>query len=488
MTKWYQKACSFTILGLIVASGPLVGQEEVVVDDQIRDLVSKALPAGWVAPSCDIKDGHFLVGSGATYLKEATETSVRANKTRMYGDAVRVLGQAINDRGQEENGAAWYWLARAYARQGDLLGVDSSLTKAEAHLDAACAPQLTEFRRAIWISLARTGGEALQANDVATGRKLLLAADAIYQAEPNAIYLLGILAANDGNFELAAERFRAAADIAAQHPETLAGDRNQATYNLAVVLGNLGRHDEAVAAWQQYREYVPDDIEGMKGLAASYRATGQDDLAAEMESQIMAAASASGGNEDVSTTDLYNLGVNAFNDGDYAAAAGAFQAVIEREPHNRDALFNLTNAYYGLKDGENLVASAEQLLAMDPMNEFTLKLLGEGVRLTGDQDRLLQIITDISAAPISIDIVSFAPGSSNAILTAKAIGREPQDVQGDPIPSTPVNLVVEFMNEAEEVVASQQVTIPVLEPGTEHEFEVEGSGEGITWWRYSRQS
>jgi len=323
---------------------------------------------------------------------------------------------------------------------------------------------------------------------VATGRKLLTAADAIYQEEPNAIYLLGILAANDGNFELAAERFAQAAEIAARHPETLADDRNQATYNLAVVLGNLGRHQEAVAAWEQYREYNPDDIEGMKGLAASYRATGQDAMAAELESQIVAAAAVAGGDEDVSTADLYNLGVNAFNDGDYAGAAGAFESVIEREPHNRDALFNLTNAYYGLKDGENLVASAERLLAMDPMNEFTLKLLGEGVRITGDQDRLLQIITDISAAPISIDIVTFAPGADNAVLTAKAIGRQPQDVQGDPIPSTPVNLVFEFMNEAEEVVASQQITIPVLEPGAEHQFQVEGAGEGITWWRYSRQS
>ena len=44
------------------------------------------------------------------------------------------------------------------------------------------------------------------------------------------------------------------------------------------------------------------------------------------------------------------------------------------------------------------------------------------------------------------------------------------------------------MNEADEVVASQDVTIPILAPDATEEVVVEGQGSGIKWWRYSEAS
>ena len=74
------------LLGVSLAAGPILAQEP-----EYNDRVARALPSSWADPGCSIKDGFYLVGSGSSYLFEATKTSVPDNKRRMYGDAVRVL-------------------------------------------------------------------------------------------------------------------------------------------------------------------------------------------------------------------------------------------------------------------------------------------------------------------------------------------------------------------------------------------------------------
>jgi hypothetical protein len=115
-------------------------------------------------------------------------------------------------------------------------------------------------------------------------------------------------------------------------------------------------------------------------------------------------------------------------------------------------------------------------------------MLGEGYRLTENQEKLLEIFTAISAAPLTVDIVSFDQAENQASLTAHLIGRQPQDVQGDDIPPAPVTLLVEFLNDAGEVVASEEVTLPVLAPEATDQVVVEGAGSDITWWRYRQTS
>ncbi len=99
------------LLGMTLAAVPALAQEP-----EYNDRVAKALPSSWAEPKCSIKAGNYLVSSGSTYLNSATETSVPGNKTRMYRDAVEVLHRAILEKRQADNGAAWYWLGRAYSQ------------------------------------------------------------------------------------------------------------------------------------------------------------------------------------------------------------------------------------------------------------------------------------------------------------------------------------------------------------------------------------
>ncbi len=494
------------LLGIPLVTGQVLAQEPVY-----NDRVAKSLPANWADPQCSIKEGHFLVGSGSTYLNSATKTSVPDNKNRMYRDAIDVLRRAILENGQADNPAAWYWLGRAYMRQGDIAGLDSSFARAE-ELAPECAEEINEYRRSAWVALLRPGVELLQSENSDSALALLRMANDVYEEEPNASYYLGIHFANTGENDSAAFYFRRSVEIASRH-EALAEDRDKATFNLAIVLGNMGEWAAAATTWEGYLEWVPDDMEAKKALAQSYRNSGQDDKAQAMEAVLLAAAiSPSADLEGMSTTDIYNFGVNAFNDGNFATAAEAFGAVLAVEPHNRDAMHNQTNAIYAVvtelrqevatlsgeeavaaderlqAEAQLLVESAEYLLQYDPLNGDALKLQGEGYRILQNQEKLLEVFTAITAAPLTLEVMEFRTGADGAVLTANATGRQPQSVDGSDLEVTAVTITVEFMNEADEVVASQDVTIPVLAPDATEEVVVEGQGNGITWWRYSQAS
>ncbi|NNG16949.1 MAG: tetratricopeptide repeat protein [Gemmatimonadales bacterium] len=476
MRKWIL-AFGFVVLG----TSAMAAQERV-----LSDRVANAQPSQYKAPDCKLKSGHFMVGSGSTYLKSATETSVEGNRLRLISDAKRVLNQAITEKGQADNGAAWFFLGRAYLMEGDVAGADSAFTKAEGYAPQ-CTEEIGNLRRTAWVALVQPASQFLTDGVTDSAIRLLRQSHLIYRAEPNAMYLLGVYHSDQKQLDSAAVYFRQSADVSATNPE-LTKQRDQSTFNLAVVLGQAGRHAEAVEAWRKYVMWVPDDQDGKKGLAQSFRGAGMVDSAMAIEAELVAAVGA-GGELDAgaSTGDLFTYGVNAFNAEDYDAAINAFSIVHERQPNNRDAIFNLANSFYAKKDTSQLIAMAQQLIAIDPMNEYAQKLLGEGYRLAERTDELLEVVTALEASPFSFDVKNFRSTADGASLQAQAIGREAKDIQGRPIAVEPVLLSVEFLAEGGTVVSTEEVTIPVLEPEAVHEVKVEGTGAGIVAWRYAKK-
>ena len=135
-----------------------------------------------------------------------------------------------------------------------------------------------------------------------------------------------------------------------------------------------------------------------------------------------------------------------------------------------------------------MVESAEYLLQYDPLNGDAMKLRGEGYRVMENQEMLLEVFTEITAAQLVIDVIGFEPGADGAVLTLQATGHKAESVDGSAIKATAVAITVEFLNEADEVVATQDVTLPVLAPDATEEVVIEGQGSGITWWRYHQAS
>jgi tetratricopeptide (TPR) repeat protein len=462
--------------GLLVACVASAGAQQSTVNDR----VVKGLPSKYVPPTCGVKAGHFKVSSGATYLKTGVETEVAANKSRALASGQKVLLEAIQQNGQEKNGAAWYYLGRINLQQGDLAGADSAFTKAEALLPA-CKQDISAQRYNGWVPLVNAGitFSKEQKNDSALA--LYREANGIYRDKPQAYAAAAVILANNRMDDSAIVYLQKAADIAttANMPE----DRNQATFNLAAVLQRKNRNDEATAALERYVEWVPTDVEAKRALAGLYRTTGKVDKAKALEAEVGAAPAAAGASAGSGQAAM-NAAIALYNAKKYDSAATAFEQIVAAEPNNRDALYGLANSYIGLKKGPQLAQTATRLVAIEPLNDDVLRMLATGQRMSKKETAANKTAMRVIAMPISVAITEFAPAADGASVKGTATGREAMDAKGKPVTAKPVIVIFEFLDKTGSVVANQEVQIPALKAGEAQPIEAKAQGAGVAAWRY----
>jgi len=463
-----------------VAAVPAVAQQS-----RYSDRVAKAMPTRYEPPACNLNSNHFKVSSGATYLKSGIENSVPENQVRSYGNGERVLVEAMQQNGQDKNPAAWYYLGRIYLQRGDVVGADTALTRAE-QLAPECAKDIAGYRRNAWVALVNAGSGFEERKDLDSAQVLYRQATTIYRGSPVAFYQLGALFNDAGQPDSAAVYFgRAVAASEGSTDTTNVKIRNQSAFNEGALLLNAKKYDGAVAAFERYLKWVPNDNEAKRGLASAYRGVGQADKAQALEKEIVRAGGAAAGDGGAAgSADLMNAGVNLYNDKKYAEAAAAFEKAAAAEPYNREAIYNLTNTYLALKDGPKLLAAAERLAAIEPMNETALKLVGEGHKQTANVDMAVKTAEKVIGLPFDVKVNDFAATGSGGTLTATATGRQAQTAAGKAIPPAGATLIFEFLDAKGTPVASAEATVPALPPGSTHEIKVGAQGAGITAWRY----
>lgn len=457
----------------------------------ISDRVAKSMPTTYQAPACGLKSNHFKVSSGATYLKTGIEADIADNQKRALESGEKVLLEAMQQNKQETNPAAWYYLGRIYLQRGDIYGADSALTRAEK-LAPACAKEIDGYRRNGWVALIKGGNGFEEQKNLDSALVLYRQAGVMFRKSPIPYYQAAAVFNEQGATDSAAAYYGHAVEVSASVTDTTEQKiRNRSAFNHGALLLNAKKHAEAAAAFEQYLKWVPNDVEAKRGLAAAYRGQGQADKAQALEQEIVAAGGSAvpGGapGAGAGTADLMNVGVNLYNDKKYAEAAEAFAKVAETEPYNRDALSNLSNTYLVLKNGPKLLATAQRLSAIEPMNENSLKLVGEGYKQAKQVDEAVKVAEKVLALPVDVRVTDFSTGANTATLTATATGREAQTPAGKPIQPVPVVLAVEFLDAKGAVVGSQDVQVPALEAGKSQELKATGQGGGIAAWRYRQK-
>jgi tetratricopeptide (TPR) repeat protein len=475
------------VLLLPLAAATAEAQQQKVLSQR----VAKSMPSSYRAPECGMKSGHFKVSSGASYLKTGIETDVPENQQRALDSGEKVLLEAMQQNGQGNNAAAWYYLGRIYLQRGDLYGADSALTRAEK-LAPDCAKEIDGYRQNAWVALIKGGNGFEEQKNLDSALALYNQAGVIFRKSPIPYYQAAVVYNEQGKSDSAAAAYGKAVAAGANATDTTEKKiRDRSAFNQGAILLNAQKHQEAAAAFERYLQWQPNDVEAKRGLAAAYRGMGQADKAQALEQQVIAAGGTAGagaaGGGGAGSTDLMNVGVNLYNDKKYAEAAEAFAKVAAAEPNNRDALFNLANTYLALKDGPKLLATAQQLSALEPLSENSLKLVGEGYKQSGKVDDAVKTAEQVLALPVDVKVTDFAPAAGGATLTASATGREAQTAAGKPIPPTPIAVTVEFIDAKGTAVGSQDVQIPPLEPGKTHEIKAAAQGAGIAAWRYKRK-
>ena len=480
----------------------------------------------WIEAKCEVKPGHYLVNSGVLYLRDAAKTRFDDQREKDLRDAYRVLEQALTTGGQEKNPAAWYYLGRYYVVRDDALGADSAFARAETLLPD-CKDDIQFWRRnSLWVPAFNAGVAALNAQNYDSAIAAFRLANQVFAAEPQGFTSIAAAFFNAGHADSAAKYFRRAAEIAATDPK-FASERKDAMFNLGNSFYVSKQYDSAAAAYALYLQTAPNDAQALTRLGDVLAAGGHQDSAMSVYREVVAHA------DSVDPLTLFNVGVSVYNAAphapdtaalgsscrterrggrttltaaqrrtitaacdsvtgaavkareaaaaaNYRLAAQAFDAGLARDPSSRDGLYNLGNAYLALQQTDSMMSVAQRLVAVDPMNRNSMRLLAQAWQMKGQRDSALRYVTLAdSLLPVDVTVGSFTPADQNVSVSGIITNFHNQ-------PSAPMQLVFEFLNGSGEVVATQTLDVPSLKAAENHPFELQAIGAGILAWRYKK--
>lgn len=100
---------------------------------------------------------------------------------------------------------------------------------------------------------------------------------------------------------------------------------------------------------------------------------------------------------------LFNKGTTAYSNNDFAAGVGFFEQIVEKDPENRKAFYNLGLGYLKLEKFAPSLQAYTKALAIDAKDSLSLQargrvyyLMGNYAKCLEDYDRLLQMNTNNS--------------------------------------------------------------------------------------------
>lgn len=472
-------------LGLLLAA-PVVAQQDPVIAARMSGTKGDGSPIEGVCKRT-LSPGHYLVSSGGTYLQTAMKTSQPDNRSRALHDGLRVLLQSITQSAQANNPAAWYYLGKTDLMLGDVAGADSSLTKAAALLPA-CGADIELVRGDAVRSLAIPANDFQTAGKPDSAMYLYRAAHRIDPTKAFVNYQMAEIFKTRDQADSAIAFYEQAISAATDSSANSRQIRGNAGYTAGSLYYNAQRYADAVRAFRVAVEANPKDEDAAKNLAIAFRAAGMPDSANALNDKILKAAQAAG---TVTPDQLFDLGVAQFTDKKYADAAVSFRKVLAADPMRHDALENLANSYFALDSNTAMIAAAEQLVALEPLNYKGMKLLANGYKEAEDKQKqkpkTFEAFNRLLGMTVSLESVAFTATDSSATLKLAASGRPGADVRGNPLKPAGASIVVEFLDGSGAVVASQPVTVPALAPDApSQQVTATASGKGIKGWRYRK--
>ncbi len=477
----------------------------------------------WAGPKCELKPGHYLVNGGLLHLQNATNTRFDDQRSKELQDAQKNLTQALTTGGQEKNPAAWYYLGRYYILTNDAPGMDSAFNKTEA-LKPDCKTDTDFWRRYLWVPTFNAGVAAWQANNTDSAIASFRRASALLPQEPTSFKYLATLFYNAAQADSAIAYFRRTAEVASKDPK-FAQDRKDALYNLGRIQQSVQKLPEAQATYVEYLGLYPSDPEILAALGGVLMQRGQKDSAFAIYRQVIAKADSMGyvplvrvgvdieqsvpdepdtaaaGSScrtqarsvrpaltlarikarcDSVTTALNRSHAESSKEA-YKLAGQALDASLKLNPYFRESLIHRTNIALGLQDTTTALTMARRLLAVDPMNRTSVRMMAFSQQLAGKIDSTVHYLR-IGDSTLVADVTISQFDSTDE-------GREVKGLitNGRSKPNTLFKLVFEFVNLKNEVVATDTVQVAPIKPGESQSFELKPKGPTISAWRYRKE-
>lgn len=336
---------------------------------------------------------NMFTRTAALALSQAMQNADPGERQSRYQEALQAALNGITN--QPNNPQSYRQAGEAYVGLNDLAGADSMWTTAE-DLYPLYSFDLDPLREQQWVNQYNLAVNQIQAGDMDGAIPTLESAHTIYKGRPEAMLNLGSLHAQLGNDGDAVEWYRTAlellrgSDFDAQPEDvqtTWSENEEIAAFNLAQILANAGRNEEAELAYRSYLERSPDNVTALSNLAVVLMSLDRDDEAAEIYQGLLART-------DLDSRDYYVTGIGLYNAENYSMAAQAFGRSYELIPESRDALYNYAQALYLAGEMDELYPAAVSLVEMDPYNNNVYRLLAQGLMAQGDTAEAARVLED----------------------------------------------------------------------------------------------
>lgn len=489
-------------LALVPASLPAQATAQCTVDTEkpgqlkaARNALTRAI-AGIGDPS----------KSAADALKELEKNGAKIRSQNEVGYNL-VLGQT------------YAWLAArqgqpTIVRRGDIgftTEADATidlLVAADQAFDAveraapSCAAEIADYRRPAWAPLINSAAELINSDQLDSAAKVIHRADIIFDASPHASYFRAIMAQkrNDLDGAIAANKktMEMISADAAKADEGTGQIRNQVMYNYAVLLsaradaqqGDQQKQTarEAAAAFKAFLDAYPEDDQrtsAQAGMARMHQILGDTAAVASVFAEMVATPSK------YTESQLLEGGTNAFNAEKFEIAEKLFQAVLTRNPYYRDALFNLANTYWSMKQWDKMMPVSRRLVEVDPNNPDAWQLLAIAYKGRGD---IAKAAKNVALERAMYDTAVKNVQRKNALAAKVSFSQFTHDgakhtlkgaIENTSAKAATYTVKFEFLDKEGKVVASKEVTVGPVSPSGNAPFSVEVEQTGIVAFRYS---
>lgn len=232
-----------------------------------------------------------------------------------------------------------------------------------------------------------------------------------------------------------------------------------------------GAFAPAIAAYRDLVTAYPQSADAAAGLANIYAESGRNAEAAGFFDSLYAAAP-------VPPAVVIDAGRRILATGLLVAGTRVLSRGLNASPVGRDALYDLALGYYRLADSAHTLPAAQRLVAVDPLNRASLRLLAAAWELKGRRDSVTKYNALVaSGLPVEVTVTSFVADSAGATLSLTAANLSTT-------PSKPLHLQVEFLDTKGAVLGAQTADIPAIAPGQSQQAQLHADARGVVGWRY----
>ena len=230
----------------------------------------------------------------------------------------------------------------------------------------------------------------------------------------------------------------------------------------------------AIEQFEGYLEDFPDDVDAAMSLVRLHSAAGNR---ARLNAVIERITSSG----QVDPGALVQGGMTLAGEGQHEAAVRMLETALEANPYDRSALMSVCSSYYALRDGDKLLAAARRLMAGDPLNSNTMRMVARAWVLAGNRDSVDHYVK-LADGEIGwhVNVQQFIVRESVTRLNGTV-----RNLAGRPLPAT--TLVFEFLDSDGNVVFSSPVELPAMDPRGRERVSIREEQGGVVAWRYRQQ-